>query len=290
MFETLGKYRERILLLIFLLVPFISSIISTFHIVDFVGLGNNRIMSIALAVTFELGALVSFVTIGKDVLKKLNKGMIMTVFVILFLLQSTGNIYASFDYIRHKLLIDPTWLSTFMEMTFNSLDMITAKFILSVTIGLPIPLISLILLKSSVDYMYSDEETSIDSGKPKVLYSESVINEPKPVQRIEPEPELSIKEKHPDSQNILTELQKVVDMPKVEDSETKTEEIQVDADTVIEVNKTKHGDRVDYEINTKSSKNKAKKLDGVPNEMQDEIDKYVAGAPKNAKSVDGNTK
>jgi len=269
MFQTLGKYRERILLLIFLLVPFISSIISTFHIVDFVGLGNTKIMSIALAVTFELGALVSFVTISKDILKRLNKGMILAVFVILFILQSTGNIYASFDYIRHKLIIDPTWLGTFMEMTFNSLDLITAKFILSVFIGLPIPLISLILLKSAVDYMYVDDSPAT------------------PVLKAEPPP-IPVPAKQPADQNILAELKKVVDNPAQDKSESNTEEIRVNDETVIEVNKTKHGERIDYDINTKSSKStKNRRMEGVPTEMQEEIDKYVAAAPKNTKPGDG---
>lgn len=148
------------ILIIFLTVPFISSVISTFHITDFVGLGNGRFMAWALSVTFELGAIVSFISLSPSILSKLKKGWIIFIFMILFILQSIGNIYSSFEYMREKLIEDPTWLAGIMEMTFNFMTITQAKLTLSILIGLPIPLISLILLKSAIDYLNID-----DSGK-----------------------------------------------------------------------------------------------------------------------------
>ena len=311
MFQTLGKYREKILLFIFLLVPFISSVISTFHIVDFVGLGNTKIMSVALAITFEMGALVSFITISKDILKKLKKGFIFTIFIILFILQSTGNIYSSFDYMRHMLSINPKWLDTFMEMTFNTMDATTAKFVLSVTIGLPIPLISLILLKSAVDYMYVDdakptEVPFVDNSGPKaqapIMQAFKPLSMyPEPVHELAPEPaaesvsEPVIKEEPvvkeepaPTPQNIIEELKEVSSEPisnamEPAADESKTEEIPLNDDSFIEISRNKHGDKIEHDIVFKQrpkAKTKNKDIEGLPHELQSEIDKYNSKAPK----------
>ena len=152
------RNNEKWILVIFLLVPFMSSIISTFHLVDFVLLGNTMAMAVVLAITFELGSIVSFVTLSEKILKKIKKEYIWFIFILLFILQAFGNVYASFDYIREKLIVDPTWLDSFIEMTLGVLDPIMAKLMLSVIIGLPIPLISLILLKSAIDYFYTPDE------------------------------------------------------------------------------------------------------------------------------------
>ena len=152
------------MLVVFLLVPFFSSMMSTFHLIDFVHLGNIISMSWLLALTVELGSLVSFVTISKSVLRKIKKGYIVFIFGILFVLQAMGNVYSSFDYINQMLKIHPDWLASFMEMMSRIYitDISTTKFILSLIIGLPIPLISLILLKSAVDYIYSPDDISIE--------------------------------------------------------------------------------------------------------------------------------
>lgn len=158
------------ILIVFLTVPFISSLISTFHIADFVGLGNGPIMAWALAITYELGSIVSFIALSPSILGKLKKGLILFIFLLLFLLQATGNIYSSFEFMRSKLIEDPAWLSGIMEMTMNFMNLTQAKLVLSIVIGLPIPLISLILLKSAIDYLNID-----DSGK-KINNKKSSLN------------------------------------------------------------------------------------------------------------------
>lgn len=152
-------FSSKNVLFIFFLVPMLSSLLSTIHLVKFAGLANPFILSILLATIVEMGAIVSFVVgSGKDLLKKIKKGYVVVMFLILFILQAFGNVYSSFDYIREQLVKDPHWLDTFMDMMLNTLDLQLSKFTVAVLLGLPIPLISLILLKSGVDYISSDEE------------------------------------------------------------------------------------------------------------------------------------
>jgi hypothetical protein len=134
-----------------------------------VKLGNAQGMAMAVALTYELGSLVSFITLFGNILRRIKKEFIYIIFIILFLLQAFGNVYSSFSYMRVHLLSDSQWLASFMEMTMNSMDLQTAKLMLSIMIGLPIPLISLILLKSSIDYFFSHEKTVDESEKETIV-------------------------------------------------------------------------------------------------------------------------
>lgn len=158
----LPKRTDNILLYVFLSVPVLSSIMSAIHLINLVELGNPVSMAIALAITFELGSIVSFVALSKKILRRLKKELLFFIFVILFLLQAFGNVYSSFDYIRHALLVDPTWLDSFREMMYNVMDVTSTKLTLALLIGLPIPIISLVLLKSAIDY-FSTEEPAADA-------------------------------------------------------------------------------------------------------------------------------
>lgn len=144
----------------FLAVPVIASIISTFHLYIFFGLGDPHWMSAGLAIAFEAGSIGSFVALS--VLDKLRKNMIYFIFSILFVMQIAGNIYGVFDFVNTQLVTHPTWLASFAELLtplFGKMDPATYKFILAVLIGVPIPLVSLSFLKSLVDYL------KIDSGE-----------------------------------------------------------------------------------------------------------------------------
>lgn len=143
----------------FILVPLLSSIISTVHLVDFFYLGNPSWISYTVAVAIELGAVASFLTLS--ILSKLNKTIVWGMFFILFFMQVIGNIYFSYDWVTDKIAQDPTWLSNFREMMeffIYKVDMKTSKMILSLLIGVPIPLISVFLLKSTTDYLGTDVE------------------------------------------------------------------------------------------------------------------------------------
>jgi hypothetical protein len=161
---------KKIIVGCFVLVPLLSSIISTVHLVDFFYLGNPGWISYTVAFAIEIGSVASFLTLS--ILSKLNKNIVWGMFFILFIMQVIGNIYFTYDWVSMKILENPTWLSNFREMSeffFDDVELKTTKMILSLLIGVPIPLISVFLLKSTADYLGTDiEETKEEVKKNEV--------------------------------------------------------------------------------------------------------------------------
>lgn len=156
---------RKIVISCFILVPLLSSLISTVHLVDFFYLGNPSWISYTIAISIEIGAIASFLTLS--ILSKLNKIIVWSIFSLLFFMQVVGNIYFSYDWISRKILEDPSWIKTFQEMMeffFYEMEQSNAKMILSMLIAIPIPLISVFLLKSTVDYLGTDKVEE-DSNK-----------------------------------------------------------------------------------------------------------------------------
>lgn len=159
---------------LFLAVPFLSSLISTLHIVSFFGLGNAVWMSIVLAVAFEIGSIASLMTL--TVLDRINRVAVWFIFIVLISMQMIGNVYYTYDYISGMIDSNPKWISSFIELvemvTMQTMDQKTTKFVLSLLIGLPIPLVSLAFLKSVADYLRQDspnasnESNNVDNVSP----------------------------------------------------------------------------------------------------------------------------
>lgn len=186
-----SKLLRRLIIGCFVTVPILSSLISTVHLVDMYFLGNPYWISVTIAVAIEIGAVASFLTLS--ILSKLNKIIVWSMFFLLFFLQVWGNVYFSYDWVTDKIAADPNWLATFKEMMeFFSYEMTTktAKMILAMVVGIPIPLMSLMLLKSVVDYIGTDLKlgSSIDPDKPKE-FSELPKPEPptSPKEPLQPE-------------------------------------------------------------------------------------------------------
>lgn len=150
-----NKWYKKLIVGAFLVVPIVSSLISTVHVVDLFGLGNEVWMAFALAMVFELGQLSSLLTLA--ILDKINKFVVWSIFFLLASMQILGNIYYSFDFVTQRLIEDPNWLGSALELinkfTFGEIDSSTAKFILALVIGIPVPIISIAFLKSLVDYL-----------------------------------------------------------------------------------------------------------------------------------------
>ena len=150
-----NKWYKKLIVGAFLVVPIVSSLISTVHAVDLFGLGNEVWMAFALAIVFELGQLSSLLTLA--ILDKINKFVVWSIFFLLASMQILGNIYYSFDFVTQRLIEDPNWLGSALELinkfTFGEIDSSTAKFILALVIGIPVPVISIAFLKSLVDYL-----------------------------------------------------------------------------------------------------------------------------------------
>ena len=154
-----NKLIKRLIVGCFIIVPLLSSIISTVHLVGMFYLGNPSWISITIAVAIEIGAVASFLTLS--ILSKLNKVIVWSMFSLLFLMQVIGNVYFSYDWVTLKIAESPNWLQNFKEMIeFFSFDitMKNAKMILAMLVGIPIPLISVFLLKSVADYIGTDIE------------------------------------------------------------------------------------------------------------------------------------
>lgn len=169
---------KRAIVFCFILVPLLSSIISTVHLVDFFYLGNPSWISYTVAVAIEVGAVASFLTLS--ILSKLNKTIVWGMFFILFFMQVIGNVYFSYDWVSSRISKDPLWLNNFREMMeffIYKVDMKTSKMILSLLIGVPIPLISVFLLKSTTDYLGNDAEFPTAIPAP-VDYTEYADPEP----------------------------------------------------------------------------------------------------------------
>jgi len=145
------KKTDKIFFYLLLLIPFISSILSTIHIIDLVSLGNKFAMAISIAITFEISSVISFALTGETILKNVNKGVLYFIFSMLFILQAIGNIYSGFSYMTDQLVINSKYLDTFMEMSFNYFNLSETKLLLSSLIGLPLPIISLFMLKFAID-------------------------------------------------------------------------------------------------------------------------------------------
>lgn len=155
---------RKIIIGTFVSIPFLSSLISTIHLIGLFNLGNQEWMSMVLAVSFELGSIASLLIL--TILDKVNKSMVMSIFIILVLFQILGNIYFSFDYLNQHLKIDPNWLGSFQELVsyFVAGDTTLMKLMVSCLVSVPIPLISLLFLKSVVDYLKFDD-TPVEKNK-----------------------------------------------------------------------------------------------------------------------------
>jgi hypothetical protein len=125
-------------------------------------------MSAGLGVAFEIGAIASLLAL--TILDKIKSWMIYTIFSILVAMMIIGNVYFSFDYINQALIEDANWLNSAREFFSYLLgnDLQTIKIFLAFLIGTPIPLISLLFLKSTVDYLKPHENeneiTNIDQN------------------------------------------------------------------------------------------------------------------------------
>ena len=115
-------------------------------------------MAIVLALAFEIGSIASLMTL--TVLDKINKMVVWFIFFVLVIMQMLGNVYYTYDFISQAMVSHPQWIDSFIDlvemMTMQKLEQRTTKFILSLLIGLPIPIISLAFLKSVSDYLKPD--------------------------------------------------------------------------------------------------------------------------------------
>jgi len=152
-----GKFSKKTkgsIILIFLIVPFISSVISMIHVVKFLSLGNTYVVAVTLAITYEIANLT--ILMAMVLMKKLRAFFVWACFVVLLSVQIVGNVYYSYDFILVNIAGNSGYLTTFISFIQEMIEFENNKtivFTLACFLGLPIPMVSLFLVKSVVDYL-----------------------------------------------------------------------------------------------------------------------------------------
>lgn len=126
------------------------SIISTIHVIDFFELSNPKWLAVTLAIAFEVGAAASLASI--IALKKMNKGIVWALFILLTLMQAMGNTYYAFVNLNGF----EGWIELFGLIDE---DPVQQKRIVSFISGAVLPLVALGFIKSLVDYIRPESET-----------------------------------------------------------------------------------------------------------------------------------
>jgi hypothetical protein len=114
------------------------------HVIDFFELSNTRIMSIVLAIAFEIGAAASLASI--IVMHRMKRGIVWALFILLTMMQIMGNMYNSYANLSNF----QQWIELF---GLTDKPIIFQKRILAIISGLPLPLIALGFIKALVDYI-----------------------------------------------------------------------------------------------------------------------------------------
>jgi len=139
---------------IFLLIPIAASIVSLIHSIDFLDLGNDKEVSIAVAVLYELTLLACLVALSMA--QRVKKSIIWATIIVLTIIQVIGNTFYSYSRMTLDMASDSQALMTVIEfLRLKSSEPADAKLILSVIIGAPVPLISFAFLKAFADYINS---------------------------------------------------------------------------------------------------------------------------------------
>ncbi len=134
------------------------SIISTIHVIDFFELSNPKWLAVTLAIAFEVGAAASLASI--IALKKMNKGIVWALFILLTLMQAMGNTYYAFVNLKGF----EGWIELFGLIDE---DPVQQKRIVSFISGAVLPLVALGFIKSLVDYIRPDDVVS-DTVTPEI--------------------------------------------------------------------------------------------------------------------------
>lgn len=144
----------------FMVVPLVTSLVSTIHVISFFELSNYPTLSLILAIAFELGALSSLA--GLVAMDKLSKTTVWLIFILLTLFQMMGNTYYSYDTTTTKLIANSNLIKNFTELfgfdTYDANDVIFVKRIIAIISGAILPVISLCFLHLLVKYTVSSNQ------------------------------------------------------------------------------------------------------------------------------------
>jgi uncharacterized membrane protein len=147
-----NKLVHRSIIATFVSLYLLVSIISTIHVIEFFRLSNPEWLAISLASAFELGAAASLASL--IILDKMNKTLVWMLFGTITLMQMQGNMYYAFVHMENF----QGWSELFGLIEE---DVVYQKRVLSAVSGAILPLVALGFIKSLVDYIKPESETSV---------------------------------------------------------------------------------------------------------------------------------
>lgn len=150
--QTENKLTKNFIIGTFVTLYVMVSIISTIHVIDFFELSNPKWLAVTLAVAFEVGAAASLASI--IALKKMNKGIVWALFILLTLMQAMGNTYYAFVNLKGF----EGWIELFGLI---DQDPVQQKRIVAFISGAVLPLVALGFIKSLVDYIRPEDVTTV---------------------------------------------------------------------------------------------------------------------------------
>lgn len=147
-----NKLVHRFVIGTFVSLYLLVSVISTIHVIDFFRLSNPYWLAVSLAIAFELGAAASLASLV--ILDKMNRTLVWMLFGAITLMQMQGNMYYAFVNMENF----SGWSELFGLIEE---DVIYQKRVLSAVSGAILPLVALGFIKSLVDYIKPESQSSV---------------------------------------------------------------------------------------------------------------------------------
>ena len=100
--------------------------------------------------------------------------------IILFFMQVVGNMYFSYNYIEEMVKTSPGWIDSFksmIEFFLGEMDLPDVIMYLTIIIAWPIPIVSVFLLKSAIDYLKPEVANTIAPSKDSKTFYDLNANE-----------------------------------------------------------------------------------------------------------------
>ncbi len=172
----------------FMIVPLVTSFVSTIHVVSFFELSNYTTLAVILAVAFELGALSSLA--GLVAMDKISKSTVWALFILLTAFQMMGNTYYSYDTTTIKMGYAPNLIKNFTELfgfdIYDETDVIFVKRIVAIISGAILPIISLCFLHLLMSYVVKSNN-SVEPTIPENIDSKETFEESSEFEKIDKE-------------------------------------------------------------------------------------------------------
>lgn len=161
------KIQEKFWIGTFISLWLLVSSVSTVHSVEFFKLSNNILLAWVLALGFEIGAIAS---LGGLLISRGNKTLIWVGFIILTCFQIHGNMY--WAWVQSGDLSN--WIHL-LDLVDEDTD--TQKRIFAVISGGILPIISLIFMKSLMDYLDPAKLKDVQENEELIIEEPSKIDE-----------------------------------------------------------------------------------------------------------------